>query len=275
MLAHGNKTSLWRATGQGRSASGRLAGAFAVFLLFASAGVSAGGQEGSGSGGEERRIADDTDQLIEEITGEDAGIGPVSKIEESNFSDDQKGQLRLFATRVLNSQIEMRNAYMAELQRAGWDTILDPKRLAADASMEQSNRIVDEARSAAARLCREMRPRSEATARVVAAELNLPESTKRELLAGFLQATEEMAPTSDELCRLELAILEEIAGAVSVFGRDPDWQLDGEQYVFSEDRYVDEFNAHIQQFQALSETQTALQREVMTKASAQIRKAGF
>jgi cell division septum initiation protein DivIVA len=250
----------------------KLVAALALASLLSAAVASAGAQETAAPGGTGNEMADRMDQLIEETTGDDAGFGPVASLEEQGYSDDELGQAKLFATRVLNEHIAMRNEYMAELQSIGWASILDANRLKADAGLEQSNRMLEQARLAAVAMCEDMRPRSIANARSVAAQLKLSERQKKALVEGFILGLDRNVATTETLCRMELSILDEVAAIVSIFARDTAWEAQDGNYLFSDDRYVQEFNGRLQNVELLTKTQTDLQRKSMTQAAERMRR---
>jgi hypothetical protein len=74
---------------------------------------------------------------------------------------------------------------------------------------------------------------------------------------------------------MEISILDEIAAVVSIFARDTAWEAQDGQYLFSEDRYVQEFNGRLENIQRLTETQTELQRKSMTQAAEKFRSLDF
>jgi len=65
--------------------------------------------------------------------------------------DDKAAIVRNFLDGSLNRMLAVRNDYHGEIQRIGWDKILDPDRIAKDKDLAQSQAMIDGARAAIAK----------------------------------------------------------------------------------------------------------------------------
>lgn len=222
---------------------------------------------------EGERITDQMGRLIEQAgSGERA---PVDRIELESYSGGERGRAERVLQRVLNESIAIQNEYLAELQRIGWDRVLDPVRLDGDRDMTESNRILAGGREAATRLCREQESRLLAAAREAVQEAYPNAASRQEVLDGIEKGMREAAGPRQEICRMELAIIDEVAGMMGVLESDPGWTVDGEYFMFTGDDHVERFNRHLDAMQALVQQQDALRRENMDKAQQDLRKMGL
>ncbi len=256
-----------------RSGAGGMVGGLGVLWFLAFGGLLASAPQLTAPAGTTERLTDQLTRVMEQSNSD--SLEMVDELQVGTPTRDAKGQAEVFAAKTLNAMIAVQNEYIAEMQVIGWDKVLDADRLRADADLSESMRMMEQARGAANRLCREQRSRFEAAGRQAAEELDMTPREKQQLLESFLRGVESSAGDRDEICRLELAILDEFGGLLAVFGSDPGWVLKDGMFLFTEDRHVERFNHHFQNIQTMTEQQEALRKAAMSEGQAQLRKAGL
>lgn len=274
--ALGNAVLAWAVLfifGLRRSGAPGILGSFGVLWAMAFAGLLMSSPQIEASQDSAGRLSEKMTTLIDQTT--DNTLTRIEDIEAGPQRPGMKGQLSTFATAMFNEMIAIQNEYIAELTVIGWDTVLDPARLKADPDMTQSAQMLTQARDAATRLCAQQERRLEAKARQVVSELTLRESDRKTLFQSFMRGMEEKAPVRAEICRLEVAIIDEVGEVLFVLAGDPNWVHEDGMFLFSDDQNVETFNTHWGAIQTMSAKQKALQKDAMTEAQQGLRAAGF
>lgn len=250
-----------------------MVGSLCLVWFLAFGGLLASGQPVSLPGASGPKVSDQLDRVAEQATADT--LVPIDEVQVGEASRDVVGQAKVFVSQVLNEMIAIQNEYMAEIQVIGWEKILDADRLSADADLSESLRMMNQARDAATRMCEQQTPRLEAAGKRIAAGLNLSEKEKQSILEGFLKGLREKAAEREEVCRLEIAILDEFGGVLGVFASDPGWTVENGQFLFTEDRHVERFNHHYQNITVMTEQQDALRKQAMAETQTKLREIGL
>jgi hypothetical protein len=180
-----------------------------------------------------------------------------------------------FNNRVLNAIMDQRNGYLAEIKAIGWETILDADRLYADNGMVETAQMLAQAEDAAIRSCESYREKSEASARRVAAEIGASAAMQKELLEGFMAGMERGAPVAEEICRIEMALLQEFEGAMLILQNDRDWVVENGSIMFMSAASLENFNGHLTRIQAMTAEQAKLQDDSLKRGQELLERAGM
>lgn len=274
-VAFGQTLVLWLGlllTGLQRAGAGGVTGAFLVVWFLAFCGmvpeINTKGATPTGP-----VLSEQVERVRESVNSNTLDSVPLMDVAPAGTSDLEIA--KEFSTRVLNAMLDDRNAYMAELRVIGWEQILDAQRLLADKGMASSRQILSQARAAGERNCVGYRDRYIGHARRVVAEMGISERASKELIDGFIRGLDKNAAGTDELCKIEFQIYDEVGGVLDVFAQDTGWYPENDQFLFTTDAYAQEFNRRLANIDEMSKRQLALQEESLKAGQDQLRSVGL
>jgi len=192
-------------------------------------------------------------------------VGPVP--------EDEAGRMHQVMRQYLNMVVKARNDYLSELDDIGWNDVLDPDRLQADADMTESRRLSGQARDAMAR----------AETNSVAALAALPglieaaplsAANKRDMLKGYRRSSERGLADMRGSFALESQTLDQFEGMVELLDR-VEWGVEESQIVFYSDADVETFNGYFNRINTLSAELEARQKAGLDRARETLSRSGY
>lgn len=171
----------------------------------------------------------------------------------------EAGEVERFVKETIDRTVALRNDYLLELEAVGWESILDPQRLKKDTTLSESRMMIERAKviidkyeKKNANLIYESRTRINA--------LNMSESSKTDMLAGFDKSVAKSALRNNELWSLEKQAALEFGKIVGLLTNRERWLVEGEQLIFYSDDDVARFNSHLETIQSFVQQQEQIQK---------------
>jgi hypothetical protein len=176
------------------------------------------------------------------------------------------GEMEQFMKEFIDRLVAQRNDYLLELEAIGWDSILDAKRIKNDVALSESRVMIERAKAIVDKYEKKTSGLMQGT-RVHIGSLNMPEATKKEMLAGFERGMSKSGMQLDEKWRLEKQVVRQFENIVLLLAASKAWVVEGEQILFYTDNDLARFNSYIQAIQGLTQQQEQLQKAGFTEAN--------
>ncbi|WAC21161.1 hypothetical protein OVA24_07165 [Luteolibacter sp. SL250] len=151
------------------------------------------------------------------------------KFEEPAAPKNTAEKFTAFTRSVMNDAAVIQQEYLADLNKAGSDTLLDPQRLK-DGGYGRAKGIISRMRSAVD-LAEKKTGELLQSLPTRAAGLNFDPAMEAEVLAGIRRGLDKVLPVVDDVRRLERDSIDQLESLIILLeaGR---WEHDGSQYIF-------------------------------------------
>ena len=140
-----------------------------------------------------------------------------------------------FVKEFIDRFVAQRNDYLLELDAIGWSSILDAKRIRNDTTLSESKAMLERAKAIADKYEKKTADLMNGTRAYINA-LNISESNKREMLAGFARGISKSSKKIDEQWKLEKQVLLQFENVILLLAARKNWVVQGEQILFNRDK---------------------------------------
>ena len=176
------------------------------------------------------------------------------------------GEMERFAKEFIDRFVAQRNDYLLELDAIGWNSILDAKRIRNDTTLSESKMMIARAKIIADKYEKKTADLMNGTRAHINA-LNMSESNKREMLAGFERGMSESGNKIDEQWKLEMQVLFQFENIILLLAARKNWEVQGDQILFYNEDDLARFNSYIGTIQRLVQQQEQIQKSSFAEAS--------
>lgn len=180
-----------------------------------------------------------------------------------------KGEFRemeRFVKEFIDRCVALRNDYLLELYAIGWNSILDAKRIKNDTTLSESKVMIERAKVIAEKYEKKTADLMNGTRAHINA-LNMSESNKREMLAGFERGMSKSGKQIDEQWKLEKQVLLQFENIIVLLAARKNWVVQGEQILFYSEDDLARFNSYIGTIQRLVQQQEQIQKTSFAEAN--------
>jgi hypothetical protein len=168
--------------------------------------------------------------------------------------------------------VAQRNEYFSELDRIGWNQVLDGTRVKRDTDLRQSRQILAQARGLVDKYEAKSKGVIEGIPAAIRA-LDITESSKRDMMQGFEGTAAASRSQLVELWSLERQALAEIEGMLQILDSSrARWTIEGGNFMFAEQRTLDAFNQRMASVQAITQKQSEMQKRSANNALSKMEK---
>lgn len=174
-------------------------------------------------------------------------------------ASDEFGEMERFMKVFIDRIVAQRNDYLLELEAIGWNSILDTQRIKRDTTLSESKVMIERAKAIVDKYEKKTADLMRGTRSQINA-LNMSESTKREMLAGFEKGMSKSGKQLDEQWRLERQVVRQFENIVLLLASRRNWVVQGEQILFYKDEDLARFNTYIGAIQSLVQQQEQIQK---------------
>jgi hypothetical protein len=155
--------------------------------------------------------------------------------------------------------------YLLELEAIGWKSVLDVQRIEHDPTLSESKIIVKRAKAIAEKYEQETADLLWNT-RASIDSLNMPESSKEEMLAGFDRGMGKAGQQISEQWKLEKQAILEVEKIFVLLAASKSWVIEDGSIVFHNDELA-RYNAYIENIQHIAQQQQQIQKESYVEVS--------
>lgn len=171
------------------------------------------------------------------------------------------GEMEKFFKEMLNGVADIRNSYIAELKKIGWEGILDARRLKTDKELSRSREILRDAKDAVANYRVKMEIFFKQT-RAKLQDIDMDDSAREKFIEGFDEGFAQSRKQLEESWDLELKIVEEFEKIINRLAETRgSWAIENEKLLFSSQAALDEYNAHLEAIDKMTARQTEIQKK--------------
>lgn len=165
-----------------------------------------------------------------------------------------------FVKEFIDRFVAQRNDYLPELEAIGWNSILDAQRVKNDTTLSESKVMIARAKAIIDKYENKTADLMQGTKAHINS-LNMSESTKREMLAGFDRGMSKAGKQIDEQWKLEKQVVVQFENVFLLLAASKKWVVEGEQILFYTDDDLARFNSYIGTIQNLTQQQEQLQKK--------------
>ena len=178
----------------------------------------------------------------------------------SNARGDM-GKFEKVIREMMQTSLDIRNEYLASLNKLNWNSLLDPNRIANDEGLSQSKAMVADAknfvqeyREKTIGLIDEMRAKIEAT--------NFEFSTKDSILQGYDESAGASKEMLGKIMDYEYEIVLEFEKIINLLDKSADnWEIADGLIYFNDAKDLEYYNQRMEKITRLVERQAAAQEE--------------
>lgn len=171
------------------------------------------------------------------------------------------GEFERFFKEMLGGIAEVRNGYIIELKKIGWEGILDPGRLKTDEDLSRSREIVRDAKNAVVNNRMKMEIFIKQT-KAKLQDLDVDDSVRKKFAEGFDEGFAQSRAQLEESWNLEQKIVEEFEKIIDRLAETRgSWDVENGKLLFSSQAELDTFNAHLAAIDKMSARQTEIQEK--------------
>lgn len=176
------------------------------------------------------------------------------------------GEMERFVKEFIDRFIAQRNDYLLELDAIGWNSILDAKRIRNDTTLSESKMMIERAKIIADKYEKKTADLMNGTRAHINA-LNMSESNKLKMLAGFERGMSKSGKKIDEQWKLEKQVLLQFENIILLLAARKNWVVQDEQILFNSEDDLTRFNSYIGTIQRLVQQQEQIQKSSFAEAS--------
>lgn len=206
-------------------------------------------------------IVDEMAELIQDSGQFDADGKPIFIEKTYKRNPDAGGSMAVmqdFAMDVFNRLAKQSNEYLTELDAIGWTALLDPERLQADRSLNESRKMIADARLVVSKY-KGLKDDLVNQARKEIEFMDLTAAEKQGFEEGFNRGFENSRRKGEEKWLLEEAVIDECEQIVDLLAIEPrSWVIQESQILFETQEQLDQYNKHLAKINAISAAQEAI-----------------
>lgn len=166
----------------------------------------------------------------------------------------------------MNDMATLQNEYLASLDKAGLNRLLQPDRLAKDADYKESRKIIEDSKAVATDFTKKARATVTGMPKRIKSAPG-PEREKQEFLKGYQESIDRNLPIFDEIWELEIKSVDHFSTIIDIFeDAHGTWTTQDDMFVFEHEKHSDAFNKALADLQATADRQTELQQQVQTES---------
>jgi hypothetical protein len=219
------------------------------------------------------RLQNDYREIANAVDGPDGLPQKIEKrIDVPATAKGELGQMDRFVRQLMAQMVAQRNEYFSELDRIGWNQVLDGTRVKRDTDLRQSRQILAQARGLVDKYEAKSKGVIEGIPAAIRA-LDITESSKRDMMQGFEGTAAASRSQLVELWSLERQALAEIEGMLQILDSSrARWTIEGGNFMFAEQRTLDAFNQRMASVQAITQKQSEIQKRSANNALSKMEK---
>ena len=201
-------------------------------------------------------------ELIKSSTDEQGLPKQIEKpIDATPKSSGEIGEMERFMKEFMDQMASQRNDYLLEIEEIGWHGILDANRIKTDKTFVESKVIIKKAKDVVAKYT-ERTDDLIKYAKSKVRNLNISESSKRNMLSGIERGVNKAKANIDAIWSLEAKVINEYENIIFLLSANKKaWVVDDNQILFSNDRDLEQFNSYISSIQQIAQQQVIIQRQ--------------
>lgn len=212
-------------------------------------------------------IQQELNRLVEGATDSNGSPTRLDRaVSKAPVATGEFGEMERFMKSVLDKNVALRNDYLLEFEAIGWVSILDAKRIKNDASLSKSRAMVDRAKAIVDKYEAKTAEMLQG-ARAEIDSLNLSDTSKKSMLAGFEKGVSESAKQLDEQWRLEKETVRQFENIFLMLAANKEWVVDGDQLLFYTEEDLAQYNSYLQTIQDLTQQQELLQKRNLSEVN--------
>lgn len=261
---------LWKYRGR-KGWHGSLLGFVVGLVLFTAAPVIVGYQRAA-----EKSRPETLEHIVDQIEGFYDAANQINadgtlKLVDKTYSPsaDASGSLAVveqFVGKIMNRSAALTNEYFSELNSIGWHMTLDFDRLQTDGSLEESRRLVAEARIAISKHENRTDQLLSDIPNMIQA-IDLPAAEKKKFERAFMKSMQSRKPAIERLMTLEKATIDEVEKIIDLLADDPQaWSIDNSELLFESQQQIDQYNEHLDNIDSFLAEQVEIQNAALERA---------
>ena len=182
--------------------------------------------------------------------GSQADAAPASKADLAEFER--------FLKTFMNTVASQRADYLHDMDAIGWGKILDPERLKADTTLNESKMIIKDARQIVAKYRAKTALLLDKFSEDVR-NLNVSESAKESVLSGFEKGMSKSGSQIDAVWNYESQEVDEAEQIIMLLSRARGkWTVQNRHILFENEGDLQEFNRHVKSISEIAQKKTNL-----------------
>jgi hypothetical protein len=191
---------------------------------------------------------------------------------ESNFhlettpGRNEMERARNLIASYLNDMAALQNEYLASLDKAGLNSLLDPNRLAKDTDYKESRKIIEDSKACAIAYTKKARAAVNSMPKRVKNAPG-PEREKKEFLKGYEESVKRSMPLFEEVWDLEVKSVDYFTTIIDIFEEaHGSWSTQDETFMFEQEKHSDAFNKVLSDLQAGLARQQEIQQQMQSES---------
>lgn len=172
----------------------------------------------------------------------------------------------------LQAVAELQNAYRKALEATGYDTVLDPERVAKDQGLKETREILAKGKAVVAEYGAKFQEHQRSFPDKVKNTIGNPTSDP-DWFEGFRDGFRNSSKQGARIWELEAAIVGKVGEAIEVLAAaEGRWQLKDGKFAFEDDADLEKFNAAIRKSMDLVAEQETIRAEAFSKGKSNLEK---
>ena len=178
------------------------------------------------------------------------------------------GEMERFVKEIIDRGVAQRNDYLLELEATGWNSVLDAQRIKNDSTLSESKLVVKRAKAIVDKYERKAADVKQNTREHINF-LNISESSKKEMLAGFDKSSMGKAGGREQW-KLEKQMVLEVEKIFVFLAANKRWQIQGGQILFYSTEDLARFNGHMENIQQMTQQQQQIQKDIYAEMNRKV-----
>ena len=172
-------------------------------------------------------------------------------------SSGEYGEFERVFDDFMDRMVEQRNDYLREIHAIDLDSILDFTRIKRDAlyankvKVNDARAIVNKYENMAYDLFQDIGEQI--------SSLNISRSSKDEFMSGYEKGISQSKTQLSKQWELERQTLDQLENIVLLLAASYDWEVDGDQLIFSSEDDLNRFNTYLETIQSIEQQQEQIQ----------------
>jgi hypothetical protein len=188
----------------------------------------------------------------------------------SGNPDTEAEKIQTIARMNLQAVAELQNAYLKALEATGYDTVLDPERVAKDKGLKESREILAKGKAVVAEYGEKFQEHQRSFPDKVKNTIGNPTSDP-DWFEGFRDGFQKSSKQGARIWELEAAIVGKVGEAIEVLAAaEGRWQPEDGSFAFEEDADMEKFNAAMQKVMDLGAEQEKIRAEAFSKGKSNL-----
>jgi outer membrane murein-binding lipoprotein Lpp len=218
-------------------------------------------------------VAKDLDAVREAVRVATETGNPIElDLAPASDANTEAGRIQHVARMSFQAFADLQNAYLKDMVATGFDTLLDPDRVAKDEGLKESREILAKSKAVTAA----HREKFTEHVRTFPDKIkNLPDSpaSDPEWFRGFQQGFQRNGQRAMRIWELEMQAVDKVGEVIEILAAaEGKWHPENGSFMFEEEADLEKFNAVLQEAAALGAEQEKLREEAFSRGKAGLEK---